>query len=163
MNLSQSTILCILLGFEVDLHLVIYQFTYSFLKNIEYFGKKWRIIMISVLCPEIHPMVLEYDIFGEVTVLWPINIKYTFSVGFKPDFFPIRLRRYLVTNMHQRQHEPVPKLHFWNPSPALKWDSTQWKINYFCYPEFNNSFFSYWKLKIHIILTVSRNTGDCVI
>ena len=130
------------------------------LKNIEYFGNKLSIIVISVLCPEIHPMVLQYDFFGGVSLLWPININYTFPVSFEPYYY--FLRRYLVTNMHQRQHEPVPKLHFLNPSPALKWDSTQWKINYFCYPDFNNILFSYWKLKIHTILIASRNSGNSV-
>ena len=140
MNLSQSTILSILLGFEVDLHLIIFQFTYRFLENIEYFGNQLGIIMISLLCPEIHPMVLEYDIFGGVSSLWPINKSYTFPVGFKLHNYS--LRRYLVTNMHESQHEPVPKLHFLNPSPALKWDSIEWMINYFCYPEFNRNLFS---------------------
>ena len=39
--------------------------------------------MISVLCLEIHPMVLEYDIFVGVCLLRPININSTFPVGIK--------------------------------------------------------------------------------
>ena len=118
MNLSQSTILSILLGFEVDLHLITYQITYRLLVKIEYFGNKLGIIMISVLCPEIHPMVLEYDIFGGFSLLWPININSTFPVGFK-------LYVYSFTQIFGHQHAPkaawtCPKITFFVSFPSLE-------------------------------------------
>ena len=118
MNLSQSTILSILLGFEVDLHLVIYQFTYRFLGKFEYFGNKLGIIMISVLCPEIHSMVVEYDIFGGVSLLWPININSTFPVGLK-------FHLYSLMQIFGHQHAPkvawtCTKILFFESFPSLE-------------------------------------------
>ena len=47
--------------------------------------------------------------------------------------------------MHQRQHDITPKFCLLNPSPALKWDSTQW-MNYF---SFNSSLMCmYWAIEI---------------
>ena len=65
-------------------------------------------------------MVLEYDILGGVSLLWPININSTCPVGFT--LYLYSLCRYLVTNMHKKQHEPVPKFHFQNPSQP--WSGT---------------------------------------
>ena len=71
--------------------------------------------------------------------------------------------------MHQRHHEPVPKLHFLNPSPALKWDSTQWMINYSATPNLieiylatgNWKFILYW-LRLEIQVIVLYNNKLCM-
>ena len=118
MNVSQSTILSILLCFEVDLHLIIYQFTYRFLENIKYFGNRLGIIVISVLCPEVHPIVLEYDIFGGVSLLWPINKNSTFPVCLK-------LHYYAFMQIFGHQHASkaawtCPKISFFESFPSLE-------------------------------------------
>ena len=82
--------------------------------------------MISVLCPEIHPMVLEYDIFGGVSLLWPININSTFPVGLNSTF-PVGFKPYYYSFMQifGHQHAPkagwtCPKISFFESFPSLE-------------------------------------------